>query len=114
MTADEVIDLLTIAAAYDRRKIGESDVLAWGEASKRARWTFDEAREAIHEHYAASTEWLMPAHITAAIKHARDIRSHPPRFDRAALEATPAASEERRRQVMALVSQLAAKKGIPR
>jgi hypothetical protein len=57
--------------AYDNRKPGESTVAAWQEAAERSRWTFDEAREAIYQHYANSTEFLMPGHITAAIRAAR-------------------------------------------
>ena len=29
MTPDETIDLLSVAAAFDRRTTGESDVMAW-------------------------------------------------------------------------------------
>jgi hypothetical protein len=63
--------LLAVAMSYDNRKPSDAAVLSWGEASRRGRWTFPEAVEAVHEHYASSTGFLMPAHITQWIKAAR-------------------------------------------
>lgn len=83
-TESEIRQLLAIAMAYDHRKPGDSQVMAWHEAARRARWTFDEAREAILNHFATSTEYLMPGHVTTAI---RERRSQPP--PRAALPAAP-------------------------
>lgn len=67
----EVKALLVVAMSYDNRKPGEATVAAWREAAARGRWSFGEAREAIHQHYAESTDFLMPAHITATIRAAR-------------------------------------------
>lgn len=71
MTEYDIRALLVVAMAYDNRKPGEATVAAWQEAAGRGRWSFGEAREAIHQHYAESTEFLMPAHITANIRAAR-------------------------------------------
>ncbi|MCW2902231.1 MAG: hypothetical protein JWO67_4496 [Streptosporangiaceae bacterium] len=74
MTPDEIINLLSIAVSYDRRTVGEADVHAWGDAAERARWTFDDAAEAIKDYYATTPDekpWVMPNHITLRVKAAR-------------------------------------------
>lgn len=71
LTDAETRQLLAVAMSYDNRKPADATVLAWGEASRRGRWTFPEAVEAIHEHYAGSTAFLMPAHVTQWIKTRR-------------------------------------------
>lgn len=78
MTRDEMVDLLTIAASYDKRKVGEADVWAWGDAAQRCRWTFDEAAEAIKMYYATSVAerpFVMPSHVTNWIKGERQDRA---------------------------------------
>lgn len=77
MTEDETADLLTIAATFDRRTVGIGDVHAWHDSAKRARWTFDEAAEAIKDYYAKTTSerpWIMPSHVTHMIRAEREIR----------------------------------------
>lgn len=71
MTSAEVIDFLSATVAYDNRNPGQANIAAWTEAAARGRWTLDEALDALHEHYAASTEFLMPGHITARVRQAR-------------------------------------------
>jgi hypothetical protein len=71
MNPQEVRALLAVAMAYDNRKPGEATVQAWAEAAARSRWTFQQALEAIHAHYAESTTFLMPGHVTERIKQAR-------------------------------------------
>lgn len=71
LTDREVRHLLAVTMSYDNRKPSDSAVLAWGEAASRGRWTFDEAVEAVHEHYVRSNEFLMPAHITALVRSRR-------------------------------------------
>jgi hypothetical protein len=71
MTRDEIVDLLTAIAAYDKRKPDPTAVLAWGEAASRGRWTLPEALEAVHSHFSESTEYLMPGHITQRVRDAR-------------------------------------------
>lgn len=114
MNSDDIINLLSIAAAYDRRTIGEADVVAWSAAADIGRWTYEEARLAIQAHYAEDTDWLMPAHITQRIR--REYRQ-PPAFQnekRGELPAGGAASEETRRAVMEQVRQFTAKRAMPR
>jgi hypothetical protein len=72
LTDAETRLLLAHALAYDARvSSGEANVAAWCEAARRARWTYAEALEAVHEHYATSTDWLMPGVITQRIRAAR-------------------------------------------
>lgn len=85
MTEDEVIDLLSIITAYDKRSTGQGEVHAWFDAAQRGRWTFVEASEAVKAHYAESAAWLMPGHITDRI---RAERSEPPQ-SHALPQATP-------------------------
>jgi hypothetical protein len=75
MTPQEIIDLLTIAAAWDNRKANEAAVHAWLDSATRARWTFPEAAEAIKDYYTNTRDekpWVMPSHITAFIRATRE------------------------------------------
>lgn len=112
MTDDEIIDLLTAAAAYDRRTVGEGDVLAWLEVAREGRWTFPEALAAIHTHFAHSTAWLMPAHVTELI---RQERRQPPRHNRLALRGGPLpATDQTRTAAMAEIRRVLARPdGLP-
>lgn len=98
MTEQEVRALLAAAMAYDNRKPGEANIAAWLEAANRGRWTFDAALEAIHAHYVASADFLMPAHITAAL---RAKSRQPTPF--AELEASQPASPEHAERMSALI-----------
>lgn len=72
MTQDEIIKLLQLAAAHDRRTIGQADVAVWTDASQRGRWTFGEACEAINGHnHDRPDAWLKPGHVTERIRAAR-------------------------------------------
>lgn len=99
MTRDEVLDLLSVAIAYDNRRPDEAQVVAWEEAARRGRWTFGEAREALLDHYARTTDFVMPGHITEALR----VRRSAPPPARAALPAAPPASRERVAAVVAAV-----------
>jgi hypothetical protein len=72
MTQNEIVDLLSVVTAYDNRNASKAAVLAWGTASEIGRWTFPEALRSVHEHYAESTDFIMPAHVTRRIKTARN------------------------------------------
>jgi hypothetical protein len=87
MTHDQVVDLLTAIAAYDNRKANPAAVLAWGKAAELGRWTFPEALAAVHAHFAENPDYLMPAHITARVKAARQDQAM--RDEALALEAAP-------------------------
>ncbi|WP_329520529.1 hypothetical protein [Spirillospora sp. NBC_01491] len=76
MTHDQIIDLLSLAAARDRRTIGRADVLAWHDDI--GDLPLDDCREAIGIHFRESTEWLLPAHVRRIAKRLRDERGGVP------------------------------------
>lgn len=91
--------VLAAAMAYDNRKPGEANIAAWIEAARRGRWSLTDAIEAVHEHYAKSPDFLMPAHVTAYIRS--KMRQPQPVAEAVAqLEQGPPASEETRRRAM--------------
>lgn len=69
MNKSEAAKLLAFAAACDRRTVGPTDVLAWHELL--AGIDYDDAAQAVRNHYATSPEWLMPVHV---IRGVRDLR----------------------------------------
>lgn len=72
MTPEEIGDVLGLAAARDRRTVGEADIFAW--SADLDGITFDEAREAIRQHYRATDLWLMPSHILQRVRFIREDR----------------------------------------
>lgn len=72
MTDDQIIDLLTCAAAYDRRTVGDADVDAWLAAI--GDLDFQDARAAVIAHYTESSDWLMPVHIKRRVTAMRSRR----------------------------------------
>ncbi|MGW2130429.1 zinc finger domain-containing protein [Streptomyces coelicoflavus] len=62
MTPADASELLTLAAAFDRRTVGEADARAWA-AALHAVPLDDDARAAIARHYAETSDWLTPAHV---------------------------------------------------
>lgn len=71
MTPAEVTKLLALIAGFDRRTTSASDDLAWYAVADAAGWTYPLAERAVIEHFAHSTEWLKPAHITQRIAEAK-------------------------------------------
>jgi hypothetical protein len=69
MTRDETIDLLTLAAAYDRRKPGNADIDAWHLAV--GDLSFEDSKLAVAGHYRDCADWLMPAHVRVRVKAIR-------------------------------------------
>lgn len=69
MTPAETAELLGFCAAFDRRTVGKADVLAW--QTVLADLPFDAARQAVIQHYATETRWIMPANIRNAVRAAR-------------------------------------------
>ncbi len=106
---DQIIDLLSVVATYDRRTVGEMDVRAYGEAAERAGWTFDEAVEAVHRHFATSTAWLMPGHITDTL---RAQRSAPRTYERELPPATPS-QQARASHLQRIFGELAKRRALP-
>lgn len=72
MTDDEVVDLLTLAASFDRRKVGDADADAWFMAV--GDLPFEDAQVAVVKHYRDSGDWLMPVHVRRLVKQIREER----------------------------------------
>lgn len=70
MNTQECIDLLAVVAAYDRRTVGESDVLAWSAALTDL--PLDPCKRAVIEYYSRETTWLMPAHLRKLVTAERN------------------------------------------
>ncbi|MFI8294469.1 hypothetical protein ACIGCZ_00830 [Streptomyces nigra] len=69
MTPAETAELLGLCAAFDRRTIGKTDVLAW--QTVLADVTAEAAKQAVTAHYATETRWIMPADIRQAVLRQR-------------------------------------------
>lgn len=108
MSPLETARILAWAAAFDRRTIGEADVLAWCEALDGV--SVDDALAAVTEHYRSSTGWLMPAHVRRHAEHLDHERRRLERenFERAALaaEAGDPTRRDRSPEVQALLDHL--------
>lgn len=61
--------LLALAAAFDRRTVGEEDAIAWSDVL--ADLDAEDCAKAIRDHYRDQTAWIMPAHIRTAVRRAR-------------------------------------------
>jgi hypothetical protein len=72
MNAEETSRLLARCASYDRRKIGEADVLAWLQVLGDLR--FADCDAAVIGHYTDSTDWIMPAHVRRRVLEIRNQR----------------------------------------
>lgn len=105
LTRPEMVNLLTAASAYDNRQPNPAAVMAWGKAAELGRWTFDEALDALHAHYAETTAFVMPGHITERIRAARQDRAM--RAETRQVEEAPAnpAAAERIQQIITEVAE---------
>jgi hypothetical protein len=72
MTSNEVIDLLTLMASYDRRTVGKADVTAWSLAV--GDLSFADSQQAVVTHYRETREWIMPSDIRGRVKAIRGER----------------------------------------
>ena len=72
MTPADAAELLTIAAAFDRRTIGEADAIAWADALHGLNKS--DCAQAVREHFQTSTEYLMPAHVRRGVRRIREAR----------------------------------------
>jgi 5,10-methenyltetrahydromethanopterin hydrogenase len=72
MKPSEAAELLSLAAAWDDRKVTSEKAKAWAESL--AGLDPQDCAEAIRAHFADSTEYLMPAHIKAGVKKIRNDR----------------------------------------
>lgn len=66
MTLAETADLLSLAAAIDKRTLGEVDVRAWQMVLDDIDFTA--ARDALRAHYRETTKHAMPADIVRRVK----------------------------------------------
>lgn len=66
MNLSETARLLGAMAAFDRRTVGDGDVIAWQAVLSDA--PFDDCLEAVKRHYAEHTEWMMPAHVRRLVR----------------------------------------------
>lgn len=72
MTPKDAAKLLTIASAFDNRKIAAEAAVAWAAALDGLRPV--DVAAAIREHYAESTDFLMPAHLRRLVRRVRSKR----------------------------------------
>jgi hypothetical protein len=121
LTNDQVVDLLTLAAAYDRRKVGLADVAAWRDAAERGRWQPAAALDAVKAHYATSTAWLMPGHVAEIIRAERrqpaPFQAPPPApaIEYVVRDALPSVDEPQRRpESRPLISRISRRARRPR
>lgn len=74
MNHDDVGRLLAYAAAFDKRTVGRSDVLAWHDAI--GDLDYEPAKLAVRNWYRENDGWVMPAHIRRAVRGS-DADRHP-------------------------------------
>lgn len=90
MNHAEAALLLGQIAAFDRRTVGDADVLAWQAALHDV--SLADSRSAVVDHYRGSSEWLTPARVIAGVKAIRRQRlEHADRILPAADPDDPAA-----------------------
>ncbi|WP_213452870.1 hypothetical protein [Rhizomonospora bruguierae] len=70
MNVAEAAAVLAKAAAFDRRTVGDADILAWHEIL--ADVAVDDALAAVAAHYRDTRDWLMPSDV---IRLARKVRA---------------------------------------
>jgi hypothetical protein len=82
MTPDEIVDLLTVAAAFDQRTVGEGDAMAWH--AVLGDLDYADAQQAVLGYYADNRQRIMPADVRQRVKAmrrdrlAREIVPDPP------------------------------------
>lgn len=65
MKPSDAARILAVAAAFDRRTVGETDAQAWADALDELDPRLCAA--AVRQHYRHSTDWVMPAHVRTII-----------------------------------------------
>lgn len=78
MTPEETGNLLGDCAAYDRRTVGEADVIAWHRII--GDLPYGDCQAAVIAHYTESREWIMPADIRSRVKRAQRAADGPRRL----------------------------------
>jgi hypothetical protein len=69
ITPADASELLTIAAAFDRRTIGRADAIAWADALHDL--DLRDCADAIRAHFRESTDYLMPVHVRTGVRAIR-------------------------------------------
>jgi len=72
----EIVDLLAHIQAFDRRTVGETDVMAWHAVMRDIE--FVDAVAAVVVYFTENTEWLMPAKLRELAIKARNSRLRRP------------------------------------
>ena len=72
MNVTEASKFLAMVAAYDNRRVTEQAAQAWAGALPHIDPA--EAWAAAQEHFATSTDYLLPAHITAGVRRAHEAK----------------------------------------
>lgn len=72
MTPSETAKILALASARDNRKVDDVMIGAWTEDLADVR--FEDAREALSNHYRESRQWMMPVDIIAGVRAIREHR----------------------------------------
>lgn len=65
----DALEVLAVAAAFDRRTVGEADGMAWSMALPEVG--MQPAKDAVIAHYRDTTDWVMPAHVLQIVKSIR-------------------------------------------
>lgn len=68
MKPSEAAKVLAYIAAFNGRTVGKTDAMAWADAL-HPEITLADARTAVAEHFAETTDWCMPAHINRRVKN---------------------------------------------
>lgn len=109
MNRNEIVALLGLIAARDRRTVGEADVQVWGEDLDDV--AFEDARAAVRVHFREKPGvWCTSGHIYAAAREIR--RERAMRRDKVALSDGPS-TPEGRKEAMRLFRELVARTKVP-
>lgn len=73
MTPADAARILAVAAAFDRRTVGETDAKVWADAL--GDLDPRDCVEAVRAHYRDSTAWCMPAHVRRLVEQHRRARA---------------------------------------
>ena len=73
MNKTEVAKLLTIASSIDNRNVNEVAIEGWYAVLHTL--PFEDAVNAVRQHFEDSTEYLLPAHVKAGVKRIRQLRN---------------------------------------
>jgi hypothetical protein len=74
MNVTETASVLAKCAAFDRRTVGDTDVLAWHQAI--GDLDVLDALDAVTAHYQQETRWLMPSDVRAHAEAAAKRRAY--------------------------------------